>query len=172
MKNDTRIEILLNVMKERKAIAMCIQETWRSGIELLEHGSFKIVSIGLDENIQRGKRGSQGVGIALNPDGEAAWKAGGYEKYTNFGARVLAIRLVLKDHENRDIGVFLVSTYAPVGNASDDEWDLYFDQLSSCISKKHSKTIPQHDIVQGCDHKPTNEEITKGYSEIKEHFTW
>ena len=42
----------------------------------------------------------------------------------------------MKDHEKRDIGV-VVSTYAPVGSDSNDEWDLYFDQLSSYISKKH-----------------------------------
>ena len=141
MKKDTRIEILLNVMKERNAIATCIQETWRTGIELLERNSFIIVSNGLEQNAQRGNRGSQGVAIALNPDGEAAWKAGGYEKHMNFGARVLAIRLLLKDHQNRDIGVFLISTYAPIGNASDDEWDLYFDQLSSCIAKKSKNDI-------------------------------
>ena len=72
MKNDTRIEILLNVMKERNAIAVCLQETWRNGIELLEHDSFKILSVGLDKNTQQGNRGSQGVAIALNSDGEAA----------------------------------------------------------------------------------------------------
>ncbi|XP_066918828.1 uncharacterized protein [Clytia hemisphaerica] len=141
MKNDTRIEILLNIMKKRNAIAMCIQETWRNGIELLENDSFKIISVGLDKNVQHGNRGSQGVAIVLNSDGEAAWKAGGYEMYTNFGARVMAVRLVLRDHENRDIGVFLISTYAPVGNAPEDEWDLYFDQLSSCIAKKHHNDI-------------------------------
>ncbi|XP_066933309.1 uncharacterized protein [Clytia hemisphaerica] len=53
----------------------------------------------------------------------------------------MAVRLVLRDHENRDIGVFLISTYAPVGNAPEDEWDLYFDQLSSCIAKKHHNDI-------------------------------
>ena len=128
-------------MKERNAIAMCIQETWRNGIELLEKDSFKVVSVGLEKNVQQGNRGSQGVAIVLNSDGEAAWKAGGYEMYVEFGARVMAVRLVLRDHENRDIGVFLISTYAPVGNATEDEWDLYFDQLSSCIAKKHHNDI-------------------------------
>ncbi|XP_066924694.1 uncharacterized protein [Clytia hemisphaerica] len=142
MKNDTRIEILLNVMKERNAIAMCVQETWRSGNELLEHGFFKIVSSGLDESTQRSKRGSQGVSIVLNADGDAAWKAGSYEKHTNFGARVVAIRLLLTDHQKKDVGVFLVSAYAPVGNAPEGQWDLFFDQLTSCISKKQ-----QHDIL-------------------------
>ena len=141
MKNDTRIDILLNVMKERNAIAMCVQETWRNGNELLEHGSFKIISNGLDNNVQLGKRGSQGVAIVLNPDGEAAWKAGGYVKHTNFGARVVAIRLLLNEHQKRDVGVFLVSAYAPVGNASDDELELFFDQLTSCISKKQQNDI-------------------------------
>ena len=141
MKNDTRIEILLNVMKERNAIAVCLQETWRNGIELLEHDSFKILSVGLDKNTQQGNRGSQGVAIALNSDGEAAWKAGGYEMYTEFGARVMAVRLLMRDYQNRDIGVFLISAYAPIGNAPEEEWGLYFDQLSSCIAKKRQNDI-------------------------------
>ena len=37
-------------------------------------------------------RGSQGVGIVLNGDGISAWKAAGYEKHIDYGARIIAIR--------------------------------------------------------------------------------
>ena len=52
-------------MKERNTIAVCLQETWRSGLEFLEYNSYKIISAGPNESVQRGKRGSQGVAIAL-----------------------------------------------------------------------------------------------------------
>ena len=83
----------------------------------------------------------RGVAIALNPDGVTGWKAAEYEKHTDLGARVIAVRLVLKDHERRDIGLFLVSAYAPVGKATDGEWDNYFDQLTECISRKNRNDI-------------------------------
>ena len=35
-------------------------------------------------------RGSQGVGIVLNGDGISAWKAAGYEKHIDYGARIIA----------------------------------------------------------------------------------
>ena len=79
LKTVTRTDLLFNVMKERNAIAACLQETWRSGFELLEHDSYKLISSGLDKNVQLGKRGSQGVAILLNHDGVNAWKAAGHE---------------------------------------------------------------------------------------------
>ena len=110
-------------MKERNAIAACLQETWISGFELLENDSYKLISSGLDRTSQLGNRGSQGVAIVLNPDGVEAWKAAEYEKHIDLGARVIAIRLLLHDHERRNIGLFLVSAYAPIGTAPEDEWD-------------------------------------------------
>ena len=90
-------------MKGRNAIATCLQETWRSGFELLENDSYKLITSGLSMTDQLGKRGSQGVAIALNPDGVTAWKAAEYEKHTDLGARVIAVRLLLKDHERRGV---------------------------------------------------------------------
>ena len=81
------------------------------------------------------------MSIVLNKEGVAAWKAAGYEKHVNFGARVMALRLLFKDVNNKDVAVFLVSAYAPVGNAPDQEWDVYLDKLSSCMNKKRKGDI-------------------------------
>jgi len=43
--------------------------------------------------------------------------------------------------EKRDIGMFLISAYAPIGNAPDDEWDSYFEQLTRCISRMSRNDI-------------------------------
>ena len=143
----TRTDLLFNVMKGRNAIAACLQETWRSGFELLEHDSYKFISSGLDRNTQLGKRGSQGVAILLNPDGVNAWKAAEYEKHIDLGARVIGIRLLLQDHEKRDISLFLILAYALVGNGPEGEWDNYLDKLTECISRKKSNDI----LVIGTD---------------------
>ena len=106
-----------------------------------------MISTGLDAALLKGKRGSQGVAIALNPDGVIAWKAAGCESHTDLGARIMAIRLLLKDQQKRDVGVFIISAYAPVGNAPDDVWDIFFEQLDSCIARKTSNDI----LVIGTD---------------------
>ena len=89
-----------------------------------EHGQYTLIASGLDQSPLKDKRGSQDVAIALSPDGTSAWEAAGGETRIDIGARVMALRLLLKDQQNRDIGVFLISAYAPVGNASDDVWNI------------------------------------------------
>ena len=94
---------LFEVLLTRKAIAVCLQETWRHSKEILEHGQYTLITSGLDQSPLKGKRGSQGVVIAFSPDGTSAWKAAGGETHIDIGARVMAIRLLLKDQQNRDI---------------------------------------------------------------------
>ena len=147
IKSETRLEELFNVIAKRNALAVCLQETWRNGNELLEHGQFKLISSGLEKSLQAGKRGSQGVAIVLNRDGINASNAAGFESHTDLGARVIAVRLLLKDHQKRDVGVFIVSAYAPVGNASENDWNNFFDQLRICISRKKKNDI----LVIGAD---------------------
>lgn len=147
IKSDGRLDELFEVLSNRKAVAVCLQETWRHGKEVLEHGQYMLITSGLDQSLLEGKRGSQGVAIALSPDGVSAWKAAGGETHTDLGARVMAVRLLLKDRKNKDVGVFLISAYAPVGNASDDVWDVYFDQLDRCMGRKQNDDI----LVIGSD---------------------
>ena len=70
-------------------------------------------------------RGSQGVAIVLGQEGFESWKAAGFETHNDFGARVIAIRLIVSDCKNNEVGLYLVSTYAPVGNAEDSVWEHY-----------------------------------------------
>ena len=142
LKSNTRLEVLFNVLSKRKYVwGACLQETWHIGHEVIDYDDFKLVTVGLEKDSVTNNRGSQGVGIVLNKDGVAAWKAAGYEKHVNFGARVMALRLLFKDVNNKDVAVFLVSAYAPVGNAPDQEWDVYLDKLSSCMNKKRKGDI-------------------------------
>ena len=121
VKTDTRLDELYEMLLDRKAIAMCIQETWRSDKEIIENNKQMIITSGLDKTLLAGKRGSQGVAIVLSEDGVIAWKAAGCEIHTDLGARVMALRLLVKDYQNRDVGLFLVSAYAPVGNAAEND---------------------------------------------------
>ena len=46
-----------------------------------------------------------------------------------------------------DVGLFLISAYAPVNKAPENEWEGYFDKLITCLRRKRNKDI----IVIGTD---------------------
>ena len=77
----------------------------------------------------------------MSKDGVSAWRAAGYEKHVDFGARIIALRLLFKVKHNRDVAVFLMSAYAPVGNAPNNVWDEYLENLTSCINRKRGGDI-------------------------------
>ena len=112
LKSCEKIEEICSSMNQRKVFAACIQETWRCNKEILEHNSFTILSTGLKPE-DNNRRGSQGVGIVLSPAATDAWKAAGSEIYDTYGGRVMAIRLLVRDLQGRDISLFLTSTYSP-----------------------------------------------------------
>ena len=147
LKSDVRLDELFAYIVRMGIIAACVQETWRSDTESLQNGACLLLSAGLDAHLQAGKRGSQGVGIVLNADGVESWRAGGYELHNDLGARVIAVRLLLRDMSNRDVAVFLVSAYAPVGSEPDIVWDNYYNQLDKCIQRRRRDDI----LVIGTD---------------------
>ena len=53
---------------------------------------------------------------------------------------MIAIRLIVNDAKKRSIGLFLVSAYAPVGNAGQSKWDAYLTSLM-CVARKHKDDI-------------------------------
>ena len=147
LKSDVRLDELFSYIVRMSVLAACIQETWRSDVESLQNEQCLLLLAGLPSNLQAGKRGSQGVGIVLNADGVEAWKAGGCELHNDLGARVIAVRLLLKDDTNRDVAVFLLSAYAPVSSAPDSVRDEYYDQLDECMQRKRHDDI----LVIGTD---------------------
>ena len=141
LKSDARLEELFLALKLRDIFAVCVQETWRHGQQTLEHGECLLILSGLPENQMRSNRGEQGVGIVLSPQAVSAWEEGGKILHDDFGGRMIAIRLIVNDAKKRSVGLFLVSAYAPVGNADQSEWDAYFDLLNVCVARKHKDDI-------------------------------
>ena len=141
LKSDARLEELFAYISRLEVFALCVQETWRSDNEILENERCLLVTTGLRRKDIVSKRGSQGVAIALSPDAIAAWRAAGSELHNDIGARVIAIRLLVKDHKDNDVFVFLVSAYAPVSTATDVVWDDYYDKLQTCIGRRRTEDI-------------------------------
>ena len=76
---------------------------------------------GLKNNKFNGNRGSQGVGIILNKHGVIAKKTAGSESHVDLGAQFMALRLLFRDSQHRDVGVFLIPAYAPVDKVPENE---------------------------------------------------
>lgn len=147
LKSDDRVMELFMSLKKRRVFAACLQETWRTGCCTLEHEQCRLVLAGLDPRAVKSRRGEQGVGIALSEKAVAAWKAAGSQVHNDFGARVIAVRLLVKDNRNREVGVFLVSAYAPVGNADQHVWEEFLEKLDQCIARKQRNDV----LVVGAD---------------------
>jgi len=66
---------------------------------------------------------------------------------TPFAGRVIAVRLLVKDERQQEIGLYLVSAYAPVGVADQNYWDEFIEKVDLCVSKK----LPGDILVIWCD---------------------
>ena len=122
-------------MNRRGIFAACVQETWRSGNDIIDINQCKLILAGLKKE-EQSNRGSQGVGIALSSQAVNAWRAAGCEVHDDLGAPVIAVWLLLRDSEGNDIGDFLVSAYAPIGVADEHLWDNFFNILCTCIARR------------------------------------
>ena len=147
LKSDDRIDEIFNAIKSRNIFAACIQETWREGVNALTYEQSKILLAGLEPDEVTCNRGSQGVGIILSDSAEKAWKAAGSVVHNDLGARVIAARLLVKDAQGKNIHIFLVSAYAPIGKSEETVWNDFFDSLNTVLSRKHQNDI----VIIGCD---------------------
>ena len=141
LKSEERVEELFYTLRKRKLFCICVQETWRAGKQSLENEGSVLLLSGQEENEMRSHRGEQGVGIALSAEATDAWKKGGKILHDDFEGRLIAVRMLVKDERERDVGLFLISAYCPVGNADQDQWEVFFERLRSCISRKEVDDI-------------------------------
>jgi len=159
LKSNDRVEELTLSLKNRDIFTACLQETWRTGKEALDCNNYKLLLSGKERQLNN--RGSEGVGIVLSTKAVDCWKAAGCEIH-RISSRVMAVRLLLTDRHPNDVGVFVISSYAPIGVASDIEWEIFFDDLDKCISKKKPKDI----LIIGSDTNSSmgcNAQLNEGY---------
>ena len=134
LKSEARLEEFFFSFRNRGLLAACVQETWRTGKDTLENGGCLLFLSGLME--MKSNRGEQGVGIALSERGVAAWKEAGSVLHNDFGGRIIAIRLQLRDTSGKLVCIFLVSAYCPVGSSDPEKWEEFLAQLDSCMARK------------------------------------
>ena len=111
---------------------------------MLEHENFIIFSSRLDPNLLKSQLGEQGVGILISKNAVTAWKSAGSNVNNDLGAIIIAVCLLVNDNMKNEVGLFLISAYAPIGNTNQKLWDNFIENLEICISKKHSSDILEH----------------------------
>ena len=92
--------------------------------------------------MQSSHRGSAGVGLLLSPQAVRAWKAASTEcLYTNFGPRIISMRLLVNDDKGRPFRINLISAYAPIGSADDKDHDDFEFRLNTTLAKCHPNDV-------------------------------
>ena len=128
IKNNDRIHEISAQVITHKLFAVCLQETWRNGEDIFIENDCTFILNGIDRNADNSRRGKGGVGIVLSKTARDAWNLAGSSVFTNFGPRIIAVRLLVKDNSNKDCHVYLVSAYAPIGVADQPLWDSFSHQ--------------------------------------------
>lgn len=126
LKSDAKLQEFTYCFGESKAFAATLQETWRTGREVLEVNGITLVLRG--PSTQQG-RGSKGIGFALATPAVKAWERAGRKEFLSRDKRSMGIRFIVEDGKGREMGLFLIAAYAPVGCAPDADWDEFFAGL-------------------------------------------
>ena len=66
----------------------------------------------------------------------------------------------MKDIHEKDIRLYLVSAYAPIGAADEEQWENFFNDLDACCAKKCHRDIliigSDTNSSMGCRLQPPN----------------
>ena len=146
LRRDEKKEELFASLKARGVFAATLQETWLSGNDSLERSRYVAVCSGLEPSEHGCNRGRLGVAVVLSPEAAEAWRdSGGF--VVRASARAIGVRLTALDDEGRAVGLFIVSAYAPVGQAPEAEWMEFFDAVDTVLREKRQSDV----LVMGMD---------------------
>ena len=144
LKTDSQRQQLVASLKQRRAYAASLQETWHDGSGIFQVNEFQLVLAGPDHQVGRG---TKGIGIALSPEATKDWESAGSQQFVSSDLRSLGVRLASKDTRGRDVCVFFIAAYAPIGAADQLEWDAFFDGLDYVIARRKADDI----LIIGAD---------------------
>jgi len=121
---------------------LLLQETWRlTDNDLWDHDNYLVVEHGL--SVKNFRHGSLGLAIVLNGRCRAAFERAGYQK-TNFGDRVMALRLMFRDDPGQKLLFYIVNACTPYDAGASKSRSLmerYYDDLHDCLSTRSAGEI-------------------------------
>lgn len=138
LKTDAKLKELAYSFKASRSFACAVQETWRKGKEVFDVGGVSFILSGPE---QQTGRGSKGLGFVLSAKAFQLWELAGSFQVTSVDQRSFGIRVAAKDSKGRDVGLFLVCCYAPVGCAPEAEWQQFFAGWDQVLKSARSGDI-------------------------------
>jgi len=139
MTSESRLEKHIQLCRAHRTFVSAAAETWRLGTEQLNNSEFLILTHG--PPTKPCTRGSHGLAFFLSPDAQVAWQAAGAKVHTEYGLRIMAIRLQIKETKGKLLNIFLVQVWAPHSGDTQLEMDLFYEQLDACIDTCKSNEI-------------------------------
>ena len=112
LKRDKKKDEFFHHLQQQRPFAALLQENWLTGDETLESEGYTLISSGFPYEKQS-RRGSHGVAIAISSQAMTVWGQSGMEKI-RISARVIAIRMMIADHQKRENSFILISAYSPI----------------------------------------------------------
>ena len=136
LKTDAQLRELAFSFKVAGAFACALQETWREGTEApFDTDGVSFILSG--PKVQKG-RGTKGIGFALSNEAFKVWEMSGSVMVLSEDDRTMGIRFVMKDSDGKDVGLFLVCCYAPIGVAPQQEWEEFLAGWDLVCKSAHS----------------------------------
>ena len=121
LRGERKPQELVEYMKKNGVDVCALQETWLEGSMVLTIGRTGHVFV--LENLEGCKR--RGVGVVLSRSATDAWDAAGRKKWVSECKRLLAVRLVFVDDQNKRVSMVVMSGYRPlvVDKVAQEEFD-------------------------------------------------
>lgn len=141
LKNEAKVEEWLQHCRTNDIFVASAQETWQLGTAQYENSEWLLLSHGSKTKLSN--RGSLGLMFALSPAARKAWKDAGSE-VTDYGLRIMAIRLKLMDDKGKHITIKLVNAYAPTSASTEEDIDGFYDQLNLASQTSESEILILH----------------------------
>ena len=134
LKRHNKKDELFAHLRRRRTFAALLQENGLTWDETLESEGYTLICSGLPSEKQS-RRGSHWVAIALSSQAMTVWGQSGMEM-ARVSSRVIAIHMMITDHQKRENGLILISAYAPIGADPDEAWTSFLRitmQLLKCV---------------------------------------
>ena len=137
---EEKLEECIVSMKKTNSFMAFIQETQRTNFEQFSlKGYLFILSEAVINNGHC--KNSAGVGFVLSPQAQLAWSDANKVLHSDMGPRVIAIRMKVTSNVNQTFNIFAISAYAPISTAPQQEWDIFFESLQTCLDRQQNNEI-------------------------------
>jgi len=145
--NGYKEQVLYAFMRQRGVFLSCLQETWQVRTSLIdENAGFVVVRTNAIPPAGRG-HASGGFAIVLSAPARRAW-ADASSYIARYGPRVMAVRLKIRDSEDKALDILVVCAYAPTSEKPAAEREEFLSQATADLLRTRPNSRAQQRRLQ------------------------